>query len=286
MTNLLQAVQCIVKNSISDLKDSEKGKNRIHQKGIPLEELIKDIFADSLDESDKSILAKKHSQVFSYLGNQNNPPDLMIGHGDAIEVKKIGSFKTGIQLNSSYPKSKLFANDPMITADCRLAKGEKWNSKDLIYAIGVVKDKKLKRLWLIVGDCLAADSCIYMRTKDKISTGLGEICGIELAETKELGRVNKVDPLGITYLRIRGMWAIDNPVDVYDYLGINYDESANLEVIVIMTEKKYDSFPQVDIISIEQVAGKTPSLKIKDVQIKSPNNPASLINAKLITYKN
>jgi hypothetical protein len=118
MTNLLQAVQCIVKNSISDLKDSDKGKNRIHQKGIPLEELIKDIFADSLDESDKSIIASKHSQVFSYLGNQNNPPDLMIERGDAIEVKKIGSFKTEIQLNSSYPKSKFFANDPMITADC------------------------------------------------------------------------------------------------------------------------------------------------------------------------
>ena len=29
------------------------------------------------------------------------------------------------------------------------------------------------------------------------------------AETKELGRVNQVDPLGITNLRIRGMWQIE-----------------------------------------------------------------------------
>jgi NgoPII restriction endonuclease len=286
MTNLLQAIQCVVKNSISDLRDSEQGKNRIHQKGIPLEDLVKDIFADSLEECDKSIRVSKHSQVFSYLGNQNNPPDLMIKQGDAIEVKKIASFRTGIQLNSSYPKSKLFANDPMITAECRKAKGEMWESKDLIYAIGVVKDKKLKRLWLIVGDCLAADSDIYLQTKDKISAGLGEICGIEFSETRELGRVNRVDPLGITYLRIRGMWGISNPVDIYNYININYNEAANLEVIAIMTAEKYNSFPPSDIVKIEKSSTDINSLEIKDIQIKSPNNPASLIKAKLITYQN
>lgn len=285
MTNLLRAIQCVVKNSISDLLDGDQGRNRINQKGISLEEFVKDIFADSLGESDKSIRISKQSQVFSYSGNQNNPPDLMIKQGDAIEVKKIESFKTGIQLNSSYPKSKLVIDDPMITSDCRAAKGEKWESKDLIYVIGVVKDKKLRRLWLIVGDCLAANSDIYTRTKDKISMGLGTICGIEFSETRELGRVNKVDPLGITYLRIRGMWGIANPVDIYDYLSINYNEAANLEVISIMSDEKYNSFPQLDIDEIEKTSTDDNNLKIKNIQIKSPNNPVDLINAKLITYQ-
>jgi hypothetical protein len=72
------------------------GKNRINDKGVPLEELIKDIFADTLNESDMINRVIQHSKSFSYLRNQNNPPDLIIKGGDAIEVKKIESFKAGI----------------------------------------------------------------------------------------------------------------------------------------------------------------------------------------------
>jgi hypothetical protein len=285
MANLLRAIQCIVKNSISDLVDDEQSRNRINQIGVPLEELVKDIFADTL-ESDKGTRVIKHSQIFSYLGNTSNPPDLVIKNGDAIEVKKIESFSTGIQLNSSYPKSKLVINDPMITANCRKIEGGVWESKDLIYAIGVVSDKKLKRLWLLAGDCLAADADIYERIKNKISIEIGEINGVEFAKTKEIARINKVDPLGITYLRIRGMWGIENPVDIYEYLDIKYDTKANLQVISIMTAKKYNSFPESDIKSIEQTSANTPNLEIEDIQIRSPNNPANLIQAKLITYQN
>ncbi len=285
MTNLLRAVQCIVKNSISDLKDSKKSINRIHQKGIPLEELIKDIFADSLDESDKGILAHKHSKVFSYLGNQNNPPDLMIGHGDAIEVKKIGSFKTGIQLNSSYPKSKLFANDPMITADCRAAKGEKWDSKDLIYAIGVIKEERLKCLWLIVGDCVAADYHIYQRIKDEIIVKVEKIRDIEFSQNREIAELNQIDYLDSAYAKISGSWGISNPANIYNYLNIDCNEEAGLQVISIMTVEKYHSFPKSDISNILRMAKENNSLKISNVQIKSPNDNNISIDAKLIVYR-
>jgi NgoPII restriction endonuclease len=144
----------------------------------------------------------------------------------------------------------------------------------------------LKRLWLLAGDCLAADADIYQRIKDKISIGIGEINGVEFAKTKEIARINKVDPLGITYLRIRGMWGIENPVDIYDYLDIKYNPKADLQVISIMTEEKYNSFPESDIKSIEQISANTPNLEIGDVQIQSPNNPVNLIQAKLITYRN
>ena len=32
---------------------------------------------------------EKYSEVFSYLGNTSNPPDMIIKDGDAIEVKKL-----------------------------------------------------------------------------------------------------------------------------------------------------------------------------------------------------
>ena len=82
------------------------------------------------------------------------------------------------------------------------------------------------------------------------------------------------------------MWGISNPVNVYDYLNINYNEKANLQVIAIMTVEKYRSFPQSDLDALKKMATELTNLEIRDVQIKSPNNPANLIDSKLITYQN
>lgn len=184
MANLIKVIRHLVENSLSDLQDRSKGKNRVNDMGDSLEAFGTDIFADTLGESDESIRVKKYSQVFSYLGNPKNPPDLIIRDGDAIEVKKIESFKSEIPLNSSYPKSKLFADDPMITKDCRVVDGGRW-TKDLLYIIGLVKQKKLKRLWLIAGDCYAADNQVCKIIKDTISKGVREIPFVEFSETKE-----------------------------------------------------------------------------------------------------
>src|SRR5699024_11579610 len=61
-------------------------------------------------------------------------------------------------------------------------------------------------LWFVYGDCYCADKSYYERIADTIKDGVSSIPDVDFGETKELGRVNKVDPLGITYLRIRGMW--------------------------------------------------------------------------------
>lgn len=127
----------------------------------------------------------------------------------------------------------------MITNYCRNC--EDWQEKDIIYAIGIVKNQKLKLLWLIYGDCYAADRELYKRIRNKINSGINEIPDVEFSETTELGRVNKVDPLGITSLRIRGMWGIQNPIYVYDYLFENTDINS-YQVIAIMKEEKYLSF--------------------------------------------
>ena len=61
------------------------------------------------------------SKEFSYLGNTNNPPDMMLRSGDAIEVKKIESSTSALALNSSATKTygkrlrmvwKLFRESP------------------------------------------------------------------------------------------------------------------------------------------------------------------------------
>jgi hypothetical protein len=284
MANLLQAIKTVVDNPISDLLSYYKGKNRINGIGDALEVFVKDIFADSLHETDESIKILKYSQVFSYLGNQNNPRDLILNQGDAVEVKKIESLNSGIHLNSSYPKSKLLSDSPMITKECRNSDGGNWQEKDLIYVIGVVRDSRLMRLWFISGDCYAADREVYERIRKKIATGIREIQDVEFSETKELGRINKIDPLGITYLRIRGMWGIENPVNVYDYLNIDFDINTRFQMIAIMTKNKYLSFSDTDRANLEIMS--EPEFSIKDIEIQSPNNPAHLVSAKVLTYKN
>ncbi|MGQ4649008.1 NgoPII family restriction endonuclease [Lyngbya aestuarii] len=281
MANILRAIKTIVDNPISDLVSYYKGSNRINQVGDVLECFIKDVFADTVTESDQQRKLLRYSEVFSYSGNANNPPDLMLKNGDAIEVKKIESFRAGIALNSSYPKSKLFSDSPLITSSCRNC--ENWQEKDIVYAIGVVPLKRLKLLWLIYGDCYAADREIYERIKDNIGSGINEIPGVEFSKTKELGRVNKVDPLSLTYLRIRGMWGIANPLSVFDYLNLQVCENINFQLIVIMSKSKYLSFSAQERNQVESISAT--NFKINEVEIKHPNNPVQLLSAIVINYK-
>lgn len=279
-TNILKAILNIVENPITDLVSYYHSSNRINSVGEALEFYIKDTFCNSLGVEDLQEKNKLYSKNFSYIGNQANPPDIIIKKGDVIEVKKLEGPRAGIALNSSYPKDKLYSNSPMITKACRNC--EEWDKKDVVYAVGVAKENKLKSLWFAYGNCYAADREIYERIKNKISSGINELGNIEFSETKELGRVNKVDPLGITYLRIRGMWHIENPSKVFDYLLTAKSESGFI-MNAVMLKEKYLSFPKEDREKLENL--ELDNFFIKDVEIKSPNNPANLLKAKILKFE-
>jgi len=277
-TNILKAIYNLSKYQDNDLKSIYRGSNRANIMGEALEYYVKDLFCGSLKEKNIDKKDKKHSQYFSYIGNQNNPPDFIISGGDAAEVKKIEGIG-GIALNSSYPKSKLCSRSAMITQACRDC--EKWETKDIIYSIGTVSGGKLKLLWMVYGDCYAANSEVYERVRNKISEGVNELPGVEFSSTNELGRVNKVDPLGITYLRIRGMWGIDHPSKVFNYVA-KYDRGKKFSFFALMKTAKYNSFPKADREAAEGITGKP--FSISDVEIKDPDNPAKFIPAKLIQF--
>jgi len=278
MANTLTAIKNIVDNPVMELKSFYASRNRANNMGELLENYIKDIFAETLNETDEQKRINRLSQVFSYQGNQNNPPDIIIRSGDAIEVKKIEKPNTSLALNSSYPKAKLIANNPMITTACRNC--ENWKEKDILYVVGVVKGNHLTKLFFVYGIDYAASAEIYERIKSVISSGVNAIPNVEFAATKELGHVNRVDPLGITYLRIRGMWGIENPAKVFSY--IYKSPNAKFEFVAVINKKKYESFPVADIKNLEKLTKS--NLKILDVKIKTPDNPLKLKEAKLITF--
>jgi hypothetical protein len=276
--NVLSAIATIVKSPIRELKSFYTSRNRANNMGDALENYIMDVFANTLDETNEQRRLEIIDQIFSYKGNQNNPPDMIVRQGDAIEVKKIENSGAALPLNSSYPKAKLYSCSPMITKTCRSC--EDWKEKDILYSVGVVNDEHLTKLFFVYGIDYAASAEIYERIRTVISSGIEEITDVELAETKELGRVNRVDPLGITYLRIRGMWHIENPAKVFSYVYTPVDNS--FEFTAVINNDKYDSFPSNDRLVLEKMVDGC--FNISDVKIKTPDNPAVLKGAKLITY--
>ena len=216
MGNILNAIENLLHYPIIELKESYKSKNRANNMGEALEEYIKDLFAGTVGTKDEQERLKKIDEHFSYLGNQNNPPDSILKFGDAIEVKKIEGKNANLALNSSYPKSKLFSNSKLITHECKNC--ENWIEKDIIYTVGVVNGEQLKDLCMVYGMDYSAEQSIYERIKDIIITGVSSIENVQFAPTNEIAKVKKVDPLGITDLRVRGMWSIQNPFKVFDYI--------------------------------------------------------------------
>ncbi len=279
MTNILEAVYNIVNQKDFKIRALYSGRNRANSMGEALEKYIKDAFADTLGLESETERMKVYNQKFSWLGSQNNPPDIMIKGGDAIEVKKTQSAKSSLALNSSYPKADLRHTSPMITKECKEC--EEWTVKDLIYCVGHTTDTELKSLWVVYGNIFAAKHETYQRIKDTISDGIKTIPDVVFSETKELGRVNQVDPLGITNLRIRGMWQIENPRKVFDYL--HKSENKEFELVCIIPNEKYNSFSKESRNKIEGI--KNQGFDISEVEVKDPNNPVKLIKCKLITYE-
>lgn len=278
-TNILKALVNFAKKPVVNIVENyNSSSNRVNSEGEALEIFVKDIFSDSLHINEFNEKQKNYSKVFSYLGSKNSPPDLMIESGDALEVKKLASVAPNLALNSSSPKDKLYIDDPRLNAACKQC--ESWIEKDFIYTVGVVRNRKLHALWFVYGDCFAADRSVYDRIRNSIGDGVTNLPDIVFSKTKELGRVNGVDPLGITDLRIRGMWHIKNPMKLFsEFEDVNTKE--NLSVIAMMKTDKYMSFSLEDRKELE---GMSSDFLVSDEKIQSPNNPAELLDIKLIKY--
>lgn len=276
--NVIDAIINLLNNPIINLQATYLGRNRINNVGDALERYIQDLFINGfdLDENQRNFRINQH---FSYLGNTSNPPDMMLRDGDAIEVKKIESRNSDLALNSSYPKATLNSSSTMLTAACRTA--EEWTQKDMLYAVGIVNGENLQSLAFVYGVDYAADESIYEAIKQRIKTGVETIEGVEFTPTKELGKIKRIDPLGITNLRIRGMWHIENPFKVFDDVyERNFSNAFNF--MSIINEEKWQTLSNRQ--SLISLIANNSNAKITDIYIKNPNNPAQLKPAKLIQF--
>ena len=275
MANIIDAIYNLVTDPCFDLNRVGESKNRINSVGDALEHYVKDMFAGTV-RANNLTRRNKWSEVFSYTGNTSNPPDAMLRNGDAIEIKKIETDRAQLALNSSYPHQKLYSTSEMISEACRNA--EEWSEKDMIYCVGTVKKNQLTNLVMVYGLDYCASEGTYTKIRNNVRNGIAEIPCVELAQTNELARLNRVDPLGITYLRVRGMWGIEHPERAFDYIYEKHGKKFNF--MCIINEEKYYSFYNREII--EKLLGKVEGFEIKDVEIKNPDNPVQYRKANYI----
>lgn len=281
MPNVLSAIKAIVKNiqNFSIVANEDGVQNRSNQMGDALEDFVKNAFANCLGVVDRRVVNRNRSNTFSYLGNSKNPPDAMLWEGDAIEIKKIATLGTSqLQLNSSYPKNKLFSNNPKICRACK--DSEEWSEKDMLYVIGQVSGTELQNIFFIYGDLYCDTHEVYENVENVIKEGLESLEGVELAETSELGRVNKVDHLEISDLRVRGMWLIKSPFQQFAYLTEDITDYT-FKLVALISEDKYNSFDNIE--EFENFCNNN-GVEITDEEIPNPQNPANQIDAKLIVY--
>ena len=280
MNNILTAIKAVVENPLMKVatKSNNAIQNRANQMGAALEDYIKYAFADCFGQDERTV-NEICDEVFSYKGNNTNPPDLMLMGGDAIEIKKLQSKgSTQIQLNSSYPKNKLYIDNPKLCSTCRDC--EVWDVKDMLYVVGVVNNEKLQYLFFVYGDLYCDSKEIYEKVENIVKDGLRNIEDVEFAETKELARVNNIDHLGITDLRVRGMWLIKSPILLFDYLTADI-RNYQFKLVALIPEDKYNNFDNVE--EFETFCEEN-NVCISDEKIQNPQNPAKLIKSKLITY--
>ena len=89
---------------------------------------------------------------------------------------------------------------------------------------------------------------------------------------------NMGDALGITNLRVRGMWSIKHPMKVFTSLVNEYNDNTNLQIYCLILKEKYDLLPKEDKECLKKYIDNN-TLIMNMVRIKNPNNPVKFLDA-------
>lgn len=286
MGNILEAIANMKSYESYDFKEVHKDVlNRIQAVGASLENFVKYSFIgdyETLDALDEEGIENALDSIFEWQGSANNPPDAILRESDAIEIKKLGGANSSIPLNSSYPKDYLYGNDDKLTEECKEQVGD-FEKKDFVYVVGRIpsKSSKIKSIWMVYGNCLAADKSVYLEPFEKIKEDVKNVVeSYTPIDSKELGRFSGIDDTDRTVMRVRGMFELENPNKAFNTY-IDYDDEAEFHCFMICLRTKYNSFPKESRVKIES----DDNINVEDIDIPNPNESNSTLEAKLISFK-
>jgi hypothetical protein len=281
--NILTAIKNISDFKTNNLRECFKDYPPSQVKTVrqQIEYYVKNAISGTLNSKKDKKLTDRYNGVFSYLGNKNKPPDMILQGGDAVVIKTIKTNRGSLTINNLPPKNRLIWNDPWIVKNCRMIDGGQWNSKDLFYVIGWTEKRRMKYLIFIQGTCFIPDEKIYIEKINDLKKNINsylESEGLETNRTIGLGKVSGMDPLGITSLRIKSVWRIKNPLKIFPEI-MSLKKKQEFTLVGLMLKNKFDSFPKKDIDAIVNDR----NIETEDVKIKDPNNSEKNLDAKLIS---
>ena len=250
-------------------------------------DFVKNLFADSFNLSPYE-QRKRRKETFSFVSRNAEIPDFMLSSGDAVEIKNV-RLKSGeydpvkcspIEFNTVYPRQKLFFDDPLVTDECRRA--ESWREKDVVYVVGALKRRQLIHLCMIYGVDYCAGEKHYSGLNYELKNLLSNIRAARFPYTRELARIGTVDPTGATYLKLYGMWHIENPWSFFRYV-YRPNPHANFTFMCIINREKYYQLDNVrKLFAWAKVCD---GLRLAKVSIKNPDAPDTFRDALLIRYE-
>lgn len=268
--NVLTAMEFFNSRKNNSLPKGGDYKISINSAGSAFEVFVKDALSGSF-YNDPQEREMAYSRDFSWLGNQNHPPDAIARGGDAYEIKKHEGSGGMVALNSSPPKDMLYPSDPRITEGCRKAMGS--TPLDLFYVVGKVSGGSVRSVFFVQGKLYAASPDVYSKIYDPLAMSVGNAiraAGLESGATKELGRVARADPLGRASLRVRGMWQIISPAAAFSNIAPS-GGSKEFQAYALLLHGKIGGL------------GEIPNgVNSREVGVPDPNNPAIMLKADLL----
>lgn len=291
MGNLLDAIMNIINDGSFEARRTKDTENSVNQIGDPLEEYIKDAFSNSFNlEGEERKRAMK--KCILYHGNSSNPPDIITAGKDkvAIEVKKVDSYRSALQLNSSMPHSKLSPKDTRINNKCRGLMGSK--DIDMLYVVGSFnkKQKKLRHLSMVYGAAYCAGTSKYEQIDrivrsniKKLSDTLTKIvptAHMDL-ESNELGKLKNIDPKGYCDLRIRGMYTYASPYVVFNEEFKS--EKIEFDLFVVIPNDIFVNMENKE--EFIKFVNDNKNITLEDKDYSDPNDVDKNISCKKIVYK-
>ncbi|HCZ45396.1 restriction endonuclease [Brochothrix thermosphacta] len=275
-TNVLIALKNILERNSSVLTPIFRADNTANAAGDSLEYFIKDMFCTGASQYQYDYEKEKiYDQYLSWKGNSSNFPDFIIHGGVGVEPKKLNNLSySNIALNSSYPKSYIYPNTQNIPAKIN---EPAWKSKEIIYVVGNLNttNNKLNTLWFVYGNTMIADSEIYLNLITDIRNSIKRT-DATLKESKELARAIGIDPLKHSNLRVRGMYELKHPQQIFtSYITMEKDINKTYIYVVIL-KKDFDCI--IDKPDFSMFFEKKQLIK-NDILIPNPNGKDDLLEA-------
>lgn len=280
-SDVLIAFTAIARNLGSPLSEVISSTNRANHQGTALETLVIEALAGVLGSNlEKEDYESRVSEALVWQGSANMTPDGMVrGSGIAFEVKKHERANQPMQLNSSAPRQILNVQDSRVPDEARRV--EPWVEREFVYFVGHVEKNLIRRMWIVYGDCIAANegtySEVYETLREAISVNV-QAPWLDM-NTNEFARAMNIDAQNRTNLRVRPMWSLEGPE--VSFAGLVGD-LGHPGVCLILRESTYVQMPDSSKALLQSL--NMSNLTSRVVSIPDPDSLVETIDARLITF--